>query len=61
MKFLCWLLAEICGLMHKLPNKQEERLQEWFTDIVGYHCPFALWSYRINQRYGLNIWKKEDK
>jgi len=58
MKVLCYVFAWACDLMHTLPDRQEERLQEWFIDIIGYHCPFAIWSVQISRRYNLNIWKK---
>ena len=36
-------------------------MQEWFIDIIGYHCPLAIWSCNINDKYGLNIWKKPEE
>lgn len=58
MKVLCHLLVFICDLTHKLSDKKEEELQEWFIEIIGYHCPFAIWSNGIDKKYNLNIWKK---
>ena len=60
MKVLCLLFARICDLQHIiLTDKQDDRLQLWFIDIIGYHCPMVVWSYNINEKYNLNIWKKD--
>jgi len=58
MTFLCFILNQICELTHHLPEKQEDKLQGWFVEIIGYHCPFSIWSYKINEKYNLAIWKK---
>lgn len=58
MKVLSFVLVKICDLTHMLPNKQEEILQVWFIDNIGYHCPFAVWSCRIDEKYECGIWKK---
>ena len=47
----------ICELIHHLPYKYEVKLQKWFIDIIGYHCPFATWSFNICDKYNLNLWK----
>jgi len=56
MKLLAQLLMLICDLIHKLPTKQEEKLQIWFIDIIGYHCPFATWAFVICDKYDLDLW-----
>jgi len=58
MSFLALILLWICELTHYLSEKQEDRLQGFFVEVIGYSCPFALWSYNINEKYNLNIWKK---
>ena len=55
---LCQILLWVCELTHYLSEKHEDKLQQWFIDIIGYSCPFALWSFHINEKYGFNIWKK---
>lgn len=51
---------ELCELTHKLPYKQEEELQEWFIDVIGYHCPFATWAFKIDEKYEINMWLVND-
>jgi len=60
MSLLCITLIKICDLTHMLNDSHEERLQSLFIATIGYHCPFAMWSYQINKRYGLNVWKKHN-
>jgi len=59
MKILCIFLVRLCDLTHRLPDKKDEELHEWFIEIIGYSCPFAMWSYRINKKYNFNIWWKK--
>jgi len=61
MYLLCVALVKACDFTHLLPDKQEEALQAWFIAIIGYRCPFALWSYHVNQRYGFNVWEKPNQ
>lgn len=60
LKEIALILVWICDLTHKLPYSYEERLQEKiFIRFIGYHCPFATWSYRIDRmtKFTLGIWK----
>ena len=57
MRSIAKILMLVCKLMHRLPNKYESRLQSWFIDIVGYHCPFATWAFKICDKYDLDLWR----
>lgn len=60
MLILCFVLSWMCEIQHFiLSDKQDERLNDWFIEIIGYHCPFTTWSYKINEKYKFNIWKEE--
>ena len=45
-----------CELIHKLPYEYEEKLQELFINIIGYHCPFATWAFWIDEKLGKDRW-----
>ena len=59
MKLLAQILMLICELMHHLPAKQEKKIQNWFIDVIGYHCPFATWAFNICEKYNIDIWKPD--
>lgn len=49
----CHVLEWLCRLTHPFV-----RLEVWLT---GRHCNLASLSYRINNEYDLNVWKKPNK
>ena len=58
MKILSLALVKLCDLQHiVLTDAQDERLQGFFIEVIGYHCPLATWSDRIDDKYNLGVWK----
>lgn len=60
LKVICFGLVKLCNLTHMLPDRFEEFIQvKIFIRFIGYHCPFALWSYKIDRmtNFTLGVWK----
>ena len=51
-QYLMWT----CDLTHMLPHPYDDKLQEIFINIIGYHCPFATWAFHIDEKFGSNRW-----
>jgi len=59
-KLIVILLEKFCTLTHRLPPYYDEKLQCLFIRVLGYHCPFALWSYWLDKQFDLKVWKETD-
>ena len=61
-KVLVKILENICSLQHRLPDCIDEFMQVkvWTGIWPGYHCPFALWSAKLNKKWRLDVWRKPD-
>jgi hypothetical protein len=60
-KYLVNVFALICEIQHKvLPDKTDEKLQELFIKIIGYHCPFTTWSFWLDTKFNIGEWKPTD-
>ena len=54
--FISWLLEILCTLQHKLPI--DAYIQKKAIKHIGYHCPLAMWSHMLDDKYKLGVWKQ---
>ena len=55
---LSYFLECICAMQHeKLSDIHDDKLQELWIKIFGYHCPFAIWSENIDRKFNLGVWR----
>jgi hypothetical protein len=52
LKYICWASDVLCRLTH--PFVRVEYL------LTGRHCNLALWSSRLDEKYDLGVWSKEE-
>jgi len=47
----------ICEYQHKyLSDELDDKLQKFYIDKIGYHCPFVTWSFMLERRFHLGMW-----
>lgn len=58
-KLLVFGLERLCTLCHHLPGNYDDHLQNLFITVFGYHCPFAQWSFWVDEKFNVGWWKAE--
>ena len=53
----CWSLEKLCELIHRMPF--DNAFQEWCIRRFDKFCIFAMWSYDLDTKYNLKVWKYE--